>query len=78
MFHSAELPSAWGNAYPLGMVTEKGQPTADALQDDFLQFARSGDPNSAASPVNWPAQSVDDDTLLSFGDTKDDDRRPEE
>lgn len=69
VFHSAELPFVWGNPYALGMVTEDGQATADALQDYFLQFARSGDPNSAASPVEWPAYSADEDTLLSFGDT---------
>jgi para-nitrobenzyl esterase len=67
VFHSAELPFVWGNPYALGMVTAAGQPTADALQDYLLQFARTGDPNTAMSPVQWPVHTAMDDTLLSFG-----------
>jgi para-nitrobenzyl esterase len=66
VFHSAELPFVWGNPYALGMVPAAAQPAADALQDYFLQFARTGDPNTATSAVQWPVYAADD-TLLSFG-----------
>ena len=69
VFHSGELPFVWGNPYALGSVGPDAQPTADALQDYFLQFARTGDPNTMTSAVQWPAYAVADDTLLSFGDT---------
>jgi para-nitrobenzyl esterase len=68
VFHSAELPFVWGNAYALGMVPEDAQDTADALQDYLLAFARTGDPNNASAPAEWPAYSAAEDTLLSFGE----------
>jgi len=68
-FHSGELPFVWGNPYALGSVPPDKQAIADGLQDRFLQFARTGDPNPMGAMPAWPAYTADNDTLLSFGDT---------
>jgi para-nitrobenzyl esterase len=67
-FHSGELPFVWGNPYALGSIPPDKQAIADALQDRFLQFARTGDPNPMGAMPAWPAYTAENDTLLSFGD----------
>jgi para-nitrobenzyl esterase len=67
-FHTSELPFVFGNSYALGSVSPDAQPIADQIQDYWLRFARTGDPNGTDAPV-WPTYSEPDDQLMSFRDT---------
>ncbi|HEX2677419.1 MAG TPA: carboxylesterase family protein, partial [Polyangiales bacterium] len=68
-FHSGELPYVWGNPYALGKIAAGSEAVADAMQDAFLAFAKTGDPNAAGAASPWPAYDSKADKAMHFAAT---------
>jgi para-nitrobenzyl esterase len=62
------LPFVFGNSYALGSVPPESQAIADQVQDYWVRFARTGDPNGSDAPV-WPPYTQADDQSMGFRDT---------
>ena len=67
--HAGELNLVFANLGRVSMVgeTTADRPMSDLVQDYWIAFARTGDPNGDGRP-RWPAYSPQDDTLLAFTD----------
>jgi para-nitrobenzyl esterase len=68
-FHSAELPYVFGNDYLLGSVPVDNRPIAVLMRAYWTSFAKGGDPNSARTPVAWPAYTPTGGAFLNFAPT---------
>lgn len=65
--HGAELNLVFGNMDRVSMVGETAAdgPMSELIQDYWISFARTGDPNGGGRP-RWPAYSARGDELLAF------------
>ena len=68
-FHTIDLFLLFGYGKPWGVsFNPSGKAVAGAMQDLWVQFARTGDPNIAGLP-NWPAYDPGRRQYLDFGQT---------
>jgi para-nitrobenzyl esterase len=68
-YHGAELAYVFGNFVPTGWAwTDADRKLADTIQQYWVNFATTGDPNGPGLPV-WPAFDPTKDSVLHFDDT---------
>ena len=69
--HALEIPFVWDMvrdpAWSFLVGSEPPTHLADAMQDAWLAFARTGDPTSGAIP-DWPRYNTSERPTLEFGD----------
>ena len=65
--HSAEINLVFGNIDRVSMFgeTSADRPMSQLIQDYWIAFARTGDPNGEGRPL-WPAYTAGEDDLLEF------------
>ncbi len=83
-FHSAEIPYVFGKMDLRWGFDRVDRALSEAMQDAWIAFAKTGDPNATdppdttppnATPPNatgesgWPAYDVDTDAYLEFGES---------
>ncbi len=68
-YHAGEIPYAYGNLWRHpGLYNEDDYKLSDIMQQYFVNFAKTGDPNGEGLP-KWEARTVDNNLLLQL-DTK--------
>ena len=67
-FHSAEIQFVFGHPATLGRYTFTGEGLAlhEIVSGYWARFVRTGDPNDAAAPAEWPPWEVMGDTYLAL------------
>lgn len=63
--HGAEIPYVFGNMTAAEGYSEEDMKLSRAIMDYWVQFARTGDPNTGEL-VTWPAYNSEDDNYLEF------------
>ena len=67
-FHSSEIPFVFGNLDPKLRFEQKDRDLSATMTAYWVQFAKTGDPNSPTRP-KWPAYDARSDLHLEFGET---------
>lgn len=66
--HAAEIPYVFGTAGDLLPSTAIDEQLAETMQAYWVQFARTGNPNTEGLP-RWPRVTPQEDTYMNLGDT---------
>lgn len=65
-YHAGELPYAYGNLWRHpGLYSEEDYALSEVMQQYFVNFAKTGNPNGAGLP-EWKMRSEDQEQLLNF------------
>lgn len=69
-FHGMEIMYVFGNLDKVAMegLGEDDYALSEAMMEYWTTFARSGDPNGAEAPVQWPAYTADTAAHLELGE----------
>lgn len=67
-YHGAELPYVFGTHDPYMTTTAVDLSLTEAMMDYWVQFAATGDPNSARTP-DWPRFAAPGFPVNELGDT---------
>ncbi len=66
--HAGEMPYAYGNLYlHQGLYDENDYKLSEAMQNYWVNFAKTGDPNGEGL-TKWPLWNSSEDKLLEFND----------
>jgi para-nitrobenzyl esterase len=66
--HAAEIPYVFGTAGDLLPSTAIDEQLTETMQAYWVQFARTGNPNTAGLP-DWPRVTPQEDIYMNLGDT---------
>lgn len=67
-FHSAEVPYVFGTVnLPDAKFTAADRRISDEMQNRWIAFMRTGNPNPGGTPVTWPRASADVKSILRIG-----------